>query len=152
MEEELLIDENEAFNDSQPERPQFLTVLCILSWIWNGLVVLFGLIMALAVGAIFSVFESGDFPMDPDQKVQIDAFLGLGQGLAAGVFLLFAVIAGITIASAWLMWKQKRVGFFIYTALHGILAVLYFVGDSLFAGVLCAAFIGMYAANLKHMR
>lgn len=130
------------------QRPTFLTVLCILSFIWQGIVaVLIILAMTLIGAAAATVGTEG-----MSEAISNSETAGTGllwAGVAVGLLCVILSFVGVL-----QMWKLKKSGFFLYTAAFAISAIMSFI-DSTYsvAGlVLGAAFVGMYAMNLKHMR
>lgn len=159
----------------EPKRPQFLTVICILSFVWCGLSFLlgiWGIIQNTPEHMQESIEQVRNFkPEMADQMeqqmienqesvyMQISPYLGLVYTLLSflGVFM---------------MWKLNKTGFYIY-----LLGELTFYIGFLFAAkstmamlggggmmmksmglivlasmiVFDAAFIIMYGLNLKHM-
>ncbi len=123
------------------KRPAFLTVLCILTWIGSGLGSL--LLILLLVGAGFLANSS----------------LGtlLGPALAGGSAMigLLTVCSVGSLFGAIMMWKLKKVGFYIYAGCQVLSAItpLIFGGTSGVMGyVFTALFIVLYGLNLKHMK
>lgn len=114
------------------ERPVFLTVLCILTFIGSGLGLLFGLIGLFAAGAIES----------------IAAYMPVG--VDSGIFksiLLLVLMAG-SLYGAIQMWKLKKLGFYIYSGANVILLIMSFGILSL---IFTALFIVLYYLNFKVM-
>ena len=121
------------------ERPGFLTVLCILTFIWSGIAILGSLLGMLGMGALMSMFG----------------------GAAAGGSLYMIAILIVTIVSlfgAIQMWGLNKKGFTYYAAANGIgLIMPYvfgfpFVFSSFMIGLLITGgFIVMYYLNIKHM-
>ena len=154
------------------ERPTFLTVLCILSFI-GGL------------WGAYSGFSSGftDKPQRDleEARIQIEetrAQLGdqggmaermMEEGLAAaeqgvvhakplGISSLVLSLVGLF--GVWQMWNLKKMGFGIYTASSVIgMVVPFFILDFSMVtllglgvgGLISVVFIILYAVNLKHM-
>ncbi|MBU8892492.1 MAG: hypothetical protein KOO66_06915 [Bacteroidales bacterium] len=114
------------------QRPTFLTVLCILTFIASGLGLLFGLIGLVAAGAIESF----------SQYLPV----GVDGGLLKSIITLVLIAASLY--GAIQMWKLKKLGFYIYSAANVILLIL---GFGIFALIITAAFIVMYYLNLKAM-
>ena len=160
----------------QPEvrkRTEFLTVLCILTFA-NVLYHLFSGGMTLAaIGSAQEELAEAQYEMDEALQGQdvpsfMEGFLGGAMDMAAiaaenalalglGEMLIFLVIG----AGAFLMWQLKKVGFYIYTAANVIWLVynpivLEFNTWALYSAIpvfiFVAIFVGMYAANLKHLR
>ena len=116
------------------KRPTFLTVLCILTFIGSGLGLLFSIIGVVASGAI-SGFAS---------KLPMSTVSGVGMGKSIGILLMYAG----SLFGAIQMWNLKKLGFFIYAIANVVLLVLNF---GIWGLIITAAFIVMYAVNLKYM-
>jgi hypothetical protein len=114
------------------QRPTFLTVLCILTFISSGLGVLFGIIGLVAAGAIESFSQY------------------LPVGIDGGVFksIISLVLVAASLYGAIQMWKLKKLGFYIYAAANVILLIMSF---GIFGLIITAAFIVMYYLNVKVM-
>lgn len=144
------------------KRPTFITVLCILSFV--------GIALSLAVG-IYRYFDFSASAAEPSLFGQIDSSDPLGQAMieAMGegfkldyaklamnelivVLLNIPVLIGVL-----MMWKLKRVGFYIYAAfgiiqsLMPLMLGLEFNSMVIYGIVATAVFIVLYAINLKHM-
>jgi len=114
------------------QRPTFLTVLCILTFIATGLGLLFGLIGLVAAGAIESFSQY------------------LPVGVDGGIFkaIITLVLVAASLYGAIQMWKLKKLGFYIYAGANVIMLIL---GFSIWSLIITAAFIVMYYLNLKAM-
>ena len=144
----------------EPERPQFLKVLCILSFISCGLLILlysigtFCLTMTEATVATFwdKVIESNPALQNVDP---MEFFHNFGMVcvycLIANIFSLIGVI---------MMWRLEKIGLFIYAAAE--LVTNFFsvkvpgmeekgYGGTIFFIIVDIVFIVMYAVNLKYM-
>ncbi len=132
----------------QKKRPVFLTVLCILTFIGSGLGVLGGAIGLVAAGAATSLSK---IPM-----------LGPALATAASFGIVYTlinlVLAAASLYGAIMMWKLKKTGFWIYLVAQVAMLIVpvFFMGIAGLVGsvlglVFTAAFIIMYAINLKAM-
>ncbi|MBK8367867.1 MAG: hypothetical protein IPL10_10725 [Bacteroidetes bacterium] len=71
--ENTITPENQ-FENERPQRPQFLTVLCILSFIWSGFLLFCLFLLLIFSSSIFSVLEKllvgadGMPPISEDQQ------------------------------------------------------------------------------------
>ena len=137
-------------------RPPFLTVLCILTWVGCG----FGLISGLIQLWSYSVLNSA-----------MKTFQASGDNSTGFIFWsAMATMLGSLICAtgAVFMFKQKKVGYFIYifgqalpiiiglySALAATKGMNFGAGLSIimtFAGMIIPiGFIIMYGVNLKHM-
>ncbi len=156
------------------QRPTFLTVICILSFIGTGFSILSALIGIAMAPFYNAVSEESNVAMDEamgelsSQSPGFASFFGKIMGtsqaimehaliinlvnLACSIIALFGVI---------MMWKLKKLGFYLYSVSEIIILVLpvaligfsFMLGFSLVFGfIFTAGFIIMYALNLKAMR
>ena len=146
---------------SEPKRPDFLKILCILSFIACGLMILvFALgTMSLALDAETvdkfwgKVIESNPQFADEDPLDFFHKF---------GMFCLYSLIANIfSLAGVIMMWRLERVGFFIYALAELIPNFISIkVGNQeneSYVGLIVSllidlTFITLYFVNLKHMK
>ena len=139
-----------------PKRPQFLSVLCVLSYIWSGIIILC-LILGLAFsGMIFDIFEKamngdGDIQMNEMQIQGMEKLVEMGQGTFVAIIGGYLVAMIVSLLGVIKMWKLQKTGFYIYAIING-LGVIYGVYDGSYVGsLLSLTFIAMYAVNLKRM-
>lgn len=122
-----------------PTRPGLLTVLCILTFIANGLGALVSVLVLLAAGTITAMLPSSLAGM----------FAGSTPSLIVMVVCCLATLYG-----AMQMWKLKKMGFYIYTGAQvvALVAPLMFGQTfSVMSAVFAAVFIVLYYLNVKHM-
>lgn len=164
----------ETFQE-QNERPSFLKVLCILSFISTGLGLVSGLINLL----------SGPFNEEEmvEQKVQmmksIDELRTMGADQFADLFekiqrmsesmnahfyavqLVSLIVVGIGVFGVYKMWNASKLGFHLYIiySLLSVLTVYFFVAPTdvpalvvIFNLIVSGIFIFMYSRNLKWMK
>lgn len=137
--------EKDVLYDEQSQRPGFLTVLCILTFIASGLGILSSLFFLAAAEMLAPYAES-----IPNLAVLFAA----GKSYSAIVLLLTAG----SLFGAIQMFQLKKSGFFIYTISNiiGLFIPILFLGKELGFSipglVIVALFIGLYAINLKHMK
>lgn len=158
-----------------PKRPQFLTVICILSFVWCGLSVLLG-IWGIIRNTPENMQESIEQvrsinPQMADQMEQqmLDAQESVYMQVSPYLNFVYLLISFLGVL---MMWKLNKKGFYIYLA-GELIPYLGFIvaGKQMMAmmggggmmkslGVVMlilmvvfdAAFIIMYGLNLKHMR
>lgn len=144
------IDQKETVNNVQvenvpsaamvvnPQRPTFLSILCILTYIGSGLYILGALITTVLSGVLEAI------------GTQIPSELSMlipDTGLFAGIIILLAAVASLV--GAIKMWKLQKIGFTIYAIAQVVMLVAAFgVMSLIFTGL----FIGLYFMNLKHMK
>jgi hypothetical protein len=156
--------DNQFTNDlaPTPAKPQFLKVLCILTFIMSGFWILlcfFGtLCLGLTEEKIASVWDKV-LESQPHLENTNPAEFFHQVGIVS-LMMLFANIASLV--GAIMMWRLNKIGFFIYIVAE---LVTYFVSMDMGASangsssslstvvsiVFDIAFIAMYAVNLKHM-
>lgn len=157
--ENLTSPEPQMINEG-PQRPEFLKVICILSFIGTGLA-FFG-----AIYSYYSITASAEMPQvingieDSDTlgiagmmvKAVENAVPNLVIGLVSSLLCLFGAIQ---------MWKLKKIGFYYYTIgeLASPLSVFMLGGSGLiertgaiFGLIIAVIWIVLYALNLKHMK
>ena len=152
------------------QRPTFLLVLCILTFIGSG----WG-----TLSNLFSVFTAGltDSSMQMEHYSSMLNSMDQGAGSAVLSDILNSTMASLqatfvhareiavvslvfSLLGAILMFQLRRLGFYLYTAAQ-ILALFvlpYFAGFSMyvgmvmfFSGLISLLFIILYAVNLKYM-
>lgn len=145
-----------------PERPQFLKVLCILSFVACGLLILIYAIGSFAMGMseeTITGFWDKIIASQPqfENLNPVEFFHEIGKlclyNLGANIISLIAVI---------MMWRLNKIGFFIYVVAElatnflgldvGVAEGGKSYGSMIFSIVIDLVFIVMYALNLKHMR
>lgn len=158
----------------QIKRPTFLTVLCILSFIGLGLAILealSGLIMGPFLKEAAGFAESGmNEAMDeissdaPEILPFIENIFGGTIGMLehiTEISLVNLLCSGIALYGVIMMWNLKKTGFFLYAGGKIVIAMfpLILIGSnvltamaSVIGSFIAAAFIIMYAVNLKSMR
>ncbi|MEI6889792.1 MAG: hypothetical protein ACOYM0_08010 [Bacteroidales bacterium] len=149
MEDEIIAPES-APGQTPLARPNLLTVLCILTFI-NGLLTF---ISSIFVGAFFDQFVS--IATEFAEKFKLPGLEMITEGRPL-FFYVNAVLYGISVAGAFLMWSLKKNGFHVY-AIAQILLILspmYFFqlpGPSIFDIILSGTFVLLYSTNLKIMK
>jgi hypothetical protein len=153
-------------------RPQFLSVLCILTWICCGL-----LFISSVWGVIFKPTPEEQVQkieqmreISPEAAEQMEAaFKAQEEGNPVAGLALNLVALGLSAFGAYMMWQLKRTGFYLYIA-GEILPYFGFLmggaesmaasmgGKSMMGAAIGAmvvfdiAFISMYAIHLKYMK
>lgn len=136
-------------------RTGLLTTASILSWIWGGLIVLMtGLMMIMKSFFFNTVMKEGYAEMDSQQQASLDFIAENFNN-----FFLFNLVAyAISIFAVIMMYRLKKIGFFIYAPLHIIITFYPYtyrtfeVNSGLIMSIaILVGFIAMYGVNLKHM-
>ncbi len=152
---DTLIDQNTGVT---PERPEMLKILCILSYIGIGLMLLFGILctfsFALSQETIDEIWPKITESNPTLESLDPAAFFHT-VGIMGLVFLLFNLGS---LAGVMMMWNLNKKGFFIYLAAELLLNFIPFdMGQEKGAGgyimniLIDGIFIALYAVNLKHM-
>ncbi len=133
--------------ETTKKRPTLVSVLCILSFIGSGLGVLVMLLLVIGAGSFMSFL--GKIPGFGD------AMGGSGAGGGIVFLILSLLLNAGTLFGAIMMWKMKKIGFWIYAGsyvLQFIMPMILIGGRfSIFGLIIMAAFIVLYGINLKHM-
>jgi hypothetical protein len=123
------------------ERPLFLTVVCILSFIGSGFSIMVYMLILFGVQTL------------------LDAIPNMSELLNSGAkyyFVLAVLIYLVSLFGAFKMWKLKKNGFYIYlfACLASVLMPLLwgYAMPGIETLVFVGLFIGLYGLNLKHMR
>lgn len=147
------------------KRPQFLTVLCILTFVGAGLGILSGIWGIATLKTSIAAMEAS--------QATFDRMGGLGDAMSKQVQALrnYGTIAqgmglvgnGLCLLGALWMWNLKKNGFYVYVVgqLLPLVATFGLLGGSgmgLFASfaiigaIFPIAFIVMYALNFKYLK
>lgn len=119
------------------ERPTFLTVLCILSFIAAGIVAVILILAAVAAGV----------------AVSNGATLSGGSGGGWTYVAISLALTAVSLYGVIKMWKLQKVGFQIYAgaAVGAVVLDVAMVGFNIIGVIFAAAFVVMYYLNVKHM-
>jgi hypothetical protein len=154
MEENITTENNLT---EEPKRPQFLTVLCILSYIWSGFTLLCLLICLVFSSFIFEALEKLTLDentmaaMDENQQKGIQTLLEVGPGKFAAIIALGIVIYMISLLGVIKMWKLQKWGFYIYSVVNTMGVIYSVISGSYFMAIISLLFVIMYYTNFKHM-
>jgi hypothetical protein len=162
--------------DPAPARPQFLKVLCILTWIACGLTfvsTVMGMFGPSAEKQQQQIEQMRE--MNPEMADQMEVAINADSGSQKMISSLLSIIAVVLSAyGAMMMWQLKKTGFYVYLLGELIPYItLFMVGAQAMsavgamAGMAASAMMGiviaimlvldlifiiMYAVNLKHMK
>lgn len=148
-----------------PKRPTFLTVLCILTFIGSALALIsavYGYFSIRSSAALFDTSMSGMDGMEGSgmmselqqtmQKAVENALPNLIIGVVCALLCLFGAIQ---------MWKQLKMGFYIYCVGELVPPIAGFIlgaggmlgsASAIIAMLFAAIWVTLYAVNLKHMK
>jgi hypothetical protein len=153
-------------------RPAFLTVLCILTFLWSSIKIYSSIsnyqnaeTMTQTMGPIMEeVQEKMAKDFTPEQEAEMDKSIAAMQESFTTSNIktasILSIISGILLilAGVW-MWDLKKKGFWTYIAGNalGIIAPIFVFGGAIGSSIavacaiLAAIFIGLYAINLKSL-
>jgi hypothetical protein len=152
----------ETQNFMEPKkRPTFLTVLCILSYVGVGIAIIGGawnlITLQSTIDAMKMMADTGLAALVGIDKSAVEAMENWGFA----VYSIQIISALICLWGVLLMWKLKKMGFYIYVIAEILPAVatLLLMGGFGPMGTMAMvmslifpiAFIVMYALNVKHM-
>lgn len=150
--EETLQSQNPS---EKPQRPAFLSVLCVLTFIGSGCSALSMLLVGALRPMLQEMFESGaldSYSSIPGFETQMETLLAVPVFYYLLMFLFYAA----SVAGAAMMWKMKRIGFHIYVIAQCVVLIagmwLGYTGFSWSGLIWTALWVGAYAMNLKYMK
>lgn len=134
-------------------RPTFLTVLCILTFVGSGFMILIYLVMSfMPAGMADMMQEQIAQTMGEEKAEELAAFMVASLRMAPYALLLSIA----SLAGAILMFRLRRTGYFLYVAAQVILVVLplMFCAQSSILGSAFWAllFIVLYGLNWKALK
>lgn len=147
------------------KRPQFLTVLCILTYIGVG-IGLIGSVMGYMATQAAAAMMGGMESMGSAEGMSAMPGMEDAMATANAAFQYATMILGIGVlgsilcfVGAMMMWKQKKTGFYIYVVGEIVPPIVSVVllgmtgmgALGMLGFILPIAFIVMYGLNLKHM-
>lgn len=141
----------------KPQRPTFLSVLCVLTFIGSGCSALAMAVVAATLPTVREMFASGAFEDIYSLAPTLESQLETALAVPGYYYLLMFVCYAASVAGAALMWKMKRNGFHLYTIAQCLVLI---VGMLINRGagfpwgglVWTVLWVGGYAMNLKHMK
>ena len=150
----------------QAERPSFLTILCILSFVGIGVYLVIDLFSYFTYSVkenqeiLNSLKSDGGQDLNPAMNDMMGA-LGLVDYEKQATYSLISAIINIPILIGVLfMWKQRKIGFWIYVVFEASQAIipivmglgLIAVVKSMIVLMFAIIFIILYAINLRHLK
>jgi len=162
MEEEKKVENTEQAPQEveKQERPTFLTVLCILSYIGVGIAVISSLI-ALTAGKAGSMFMNAAKDVEGIENAPGMETASKGLQYATTISAISLISALVVLVGVIMMWKLKKTGFWIYIVgeIAPVIASFLLIGLSGFFGgamamiglIFPVLFIILYGLNVKYM-
>lgn len=135
------------------KRPEFLTVLCVLTFINSAFWLLMYTIFSFMGNPVF--VEKMTELMEEQGREMPEAFTSM-MGHATAIGSINIVLTIISLVGAIMMFKLNRTGFYLYSLAQVLMifVVPFFMGMETFSYtslILPVVWIAMYGANLKHM-
>lgn len=154
MEEQQSYILTEEENEEPTKRPVFLSILCVLSFIGNGFMIILGFFGLMGTRNPEAIEEAIDeaIATSPMLEESLERTPGLIENLPS-IFSIYLVAAVLCLFGAILMWRLKRAGFFVFAGGK----VIKIAGVGLILSTINAWFfpllmIVLYGLNLKHMK
>lgn len=158
--------ENTNYNfqsiETPPERPEFLKIICILSFIASGLMLLVYALGTMVLGLSAETIEEV-WPQIVEGYPQFEDVDGVEFFHQVGMVSVYGLIANIfSLVGLIMMWKLDKIGFYLYVIAE--LSINFFslnintgeegpqYGSLVFSILVDMVFIVMYFMNLKHMK
>lgn len=167
----------EDFETMPPQRPVFLKVLCILTFIGSGYGIINSAITYFKADDISRIFIEAKAKVNddiakhknagkPEKTFLINNIMNTASAISTPDNLRKTSIANIIVVifcltGAILMWKLNRIGFYLYIVgtIIGVAVPFYLFGNNFITTLAtgAASFIGIlfiifYAMNLKNMK
>jgi hypothetical protein len=146
----MMEENNITENREQQKRPLLLTVLCILTFISTGLSILSSLLIPMLSNVMVEIFKMPQFQSEASPQAIMIIQAGWGY------YMIILLLTSFSLTGALMMWNLRKNGFHFYTIANIILfylPILWFnLPFSLAAAFFPAAFIALYAINLKFMK
>jgi hypothetical protein len=166
--------------DEKPKRPQFLTVLCILSFVGGSFFIIRNAVLYARAGDIASIISTAKKNVEQDSARGIDSVkrprskedrkvfgnfmnsfsdMTTKKGLQENAMATI-ISSVITLLGALLMWRLKKIGFYIYIlgTIVGLAAPVIFFGATsnafaagIFSQFFGVVFIFLYALNYRSL-
>jgi len=139
----------EVQKTDQPQRPVFLTVVCILTFIGSGLSFISSMVIGIFHDLFIRVME------EVAKTIDLPGMEMISQA-SPSFFIASAVLYLAALAGAFEMWRLHKRGFHIYTVAQilSVMAPMYFLhlsSPGIVDMILSGIFILFYGSQLKYM-
>ena len=137
----------EVSNSEEGKRPEFLSILCVLTFIGSGLAAFSNLVIYFSFDMLLLTYNNGELNLPGS-----DIIFTFSKSFYIFSFLIYL----FSFSGAVLMWRLRKEGFHLYSIsqiLLLILPTLYIKTDQfpLFGILLTSIFILFYYRHLKYM-
>lgn len=139
--------------ENSTQRPELLTILCILTFVGSGMSALANGFLFLSMKPLQQLLENESTYEFLGTEINLDFLLELNPVF----FLLQTLVLLISIFGAVQMWKLKKYGFHIYTIAQICLLILpkLFINSLPFPTLellISAIFVYLYSKNLSYLK
>lgn len=124
--------------EPESKRPAFLSVLCILSFIGGGLMVLFSIFLFLFAGDMKTMIQGSEYYMQ--------SYVA-GDNAVLNAFMIL-VVSAASLYGAIRMWHLEKMGFWVYLVAQFVAMFLTFNMLTIFIN---AVFVLLYYLNYKYL-
>ncbi len=140
--------------NNENTRPDFLKILCILSFIGSGLSLVSNLLMFMTIDIVREYYQNGMFDF-LEENMDLNV-LDVLVSINSTYFILQALVFSLAIYGTYTMWNLKKLGFHIYVIAQIILLILpqvFLPGLPFptFELIISTIFVLLYAKNLQFM-
>ena len=159
--EEKQAENVEQQQPAKKERPTFLTVLCILSFIGVGIVVISNIVALIGGGVSKAILESSEEVMEAMEAVEEVPVVESVTKIVSNVSTMAAInliAALVVLVGVIMMWSLKKTGYYIYIVgeIAPVIALIVLGGllggfMAIFSSFIAILFIVLYGLNVKHM-
>lgn len=160
--EEKQAENVEQQQPAKKERPTFLTVLCILSFIGVGIVVISNIVALIGGGVSKAIMESSEEVMEAMETVEEVPVVGESVSKivssASTIAAINLIAALVVLVGVFMMWSLKKTGYYIYIVgeIAPVIALIVLGGllggfMAIFSSFIAILFIVLYGLNVKHM-
>jgi len=154
--------ENVEQQPAKKERPTFLTVLCILSFIGVGFVVISNIVALIGGGVSKAILETSEEVMEAMETVEEVPVVGESVSKivsnASTMAPINIIAALVVLVGVLMMWRLKKTGYYIYIVgeIAPVIALIVLGGllggfMAIFSSLIAILFIVLYGLNVKHM-
>lgn len=130
--------QNSPVMEPESKRPAFLSVLCILSFIGGGLMVLFSIFLFLFAGDMKTMIQGSEYYMQ--------SYVA-GDNAVLNAFMIL-VVSAASLYGAIRMWHLEKMGFWVYLVAQFVAMFLTFNMLTIFIN---AVFVLLYYLNYKYL-
>lgn len=160
--EEKQAENVEQQQPAKKERPTFLTVLCILSFIGVGFVAISNIVALIGGGVSKAIMESSEEVMEAMETVEEVPVVGESVtkivSSASTMAPINIIAALVVLVGVFMMWNLKKTGYYIYIVgeIAPVIALIVLGGllggfMAIFSSFIAILFIVLYGLNVKHM-